>query len=110
MISSQVILEAKRDDGELRLVPMDQARQPTFRFKVLGARGLQSIETVLGFCFPNMTWCPGHAKCMIDDYSVWVHVLMLPLSGTCSIRLDRLDCLGCTGTRAQGVDPFGRMR
>ena len=80
MISSQVILEAKRDDGELRLVPMDQAWQPTFRFKVLGARGLQSIETVLGFCFPNMTWCPGHAKWMIDYYSVWVHVLMLPLS------------------------------
>lgn len=51
----------------------------TFRFKVLGACGLQSIETVLGFCFPNMTWCPGHAMWMIDDYSAWVHVLMLPL-------------------------------
>lgn len=51
----------------------------TFRFKVLGACGLQSIETVLGFCFPNMTWCPGHAMWMIDDYSVLVHVLMLPL-------------------------------
>lgn len=66
MISSQVILEAKRDDGELRLVPMDQAGQPTY-FQIQSTRCLwptinRNSTWILFSKYDLVPW-----PCYVDD-------------------------------------------